>query len=1008
MNSFRFNFLKMVLWGMMVCCAQMVRGEGYLLGEYEEPRVGGITSEQVAQWQKVPRGLNFSWASRDVHYRLYDVPETVPVQDTVVWGWKGERVNMMALIYSSVDQGVVTLRMTPWKRSGVQTTINAAKSTFVNYVVTDDYKSCGYHPMDLERWLVPDVIDNATSRYIPAMETRPIWCSVEIPYDIAEGSYTTELQALSSDGNLIGTLTLKINVLNRSLPAVAEQKFHLDLWQQPYSVSRYYGVERWSQEHIEALRPYISALAKAGQKSVTAIMFYEPWGEQTHDPDKFDPMVQTIRKKDGSWEYDYSDFDKYVELCAEYGITKQINCYSMVPWDMNFRYFDESTGDYVFLETKTSEPEYKELWISFLTSFKEHLQEREWFEKTNIAMDERSEKDMLNAFQIASELGFKVALAGNYHSSLALLLQDYCVAIGQDKLFATAELVQRKANNMVTTIYTSCADREPNIFSNSLPGEAAYLPIYAAAANIDGYLHWSWINWHENPLEDTRYRMFGAGDTYFYYPGNRSSVRFERLVEGIHQYEKIQILKEEFAGDSLRLSKLNGLLDEFKDSRIEGAMCAEAVNRMEKFLNGLDYPFENEENRQTVFCTTEGNGVRPPYRIPAIASTKDGRLIAVAARLVCGTDPGFGQIDLVSRVSDDLGKSWGEMQDIVVGSGRTSATENYFDTAFGDPAIVADKESDRVLILAVGGCTLYFDSKTNRSNPNLIAIIRSEDGGTTWSAPKDITEDIYSLYDKLVPMDAAFVTSGRIFQSSVVKEGEYYRLYAALCARPGGNRVIYSDDFGETWRPLGGRNALPVDEGNEALCEEFADGTLLISSRTSGGRIYNLFSYSNIAKGKGAWGEARKCDFADSGVKIGRNSTNGGVLVLNAKRVSDGRECAVMLQSVPFADGRSDVGIYYREVPQGLSSKDVAQIAQNWEGCFPVSTTTSAYSTMILQQDGRVAVLYEENFISFGKRANPISTTFPNGEGVHNFDGYDIVYVSFDLEKITSGKYTLR
>ena len=86
----------------------------------------------------------------------------------------------------------------------------------------------------------------------------------------------------------------------------------------------------------------------------------------------------------------------------------------------------------------------------------------------------------------------------------------------------------------------------------------------------------------------------------------------------------------------------------------------------------------------------------------------------------------------------------------------------------------------------------------------------------------------------------------------------------------------------------------------------------------------------------------------------------------------------------------------------------MAQIAQNWEGCFPVSTTTSAYSTMILQQDGRVAVLYEENFISFGKRANPISTTFPNGEGVHNFDGYDIVYVSFDLEKITSGKYTLR
>ena len=59
------------------------------------------------------------------------------------------------------------------------------------------------------------------------------------------------------------------------------------------------------------MRPYLEALARAGQRTVSAIMFYEPWGEQTHD--LFDPMVETIKKQDGSWAYNYDIFDKYVE-----------------------------------------------------------------------------------------------------------------------------------------------------------------------------------------------------------------------------------------------------------------------------------------------------------------------------------------------------------------------------------------------------------------------------------------------------------------------------------------------------------------------------------------------------------------------------------------------------------------------------------------------------------------------------------------------------------------------
>jgi radical SAM protein with 4Fe4S-binding SPASM domain len=52
--------------------------------------------------------------------------------------------------------------------------------------------------------------------------------------------------------------------------------------------------------------------------------------------------------------------------------------------------------------------------------------------------------------------------------------------------------------------------------------------------------------------------------------------------------------------------------------------------------------------------------------------------------------------------------------------------------------------------------------------------------------------------------------------------------------------------------------------------------------------------------------------------------------------------------------------------------------------------------------------LYEETLTGFGKRKNPVSTSFPNGEGEHNFDGFDNIYVSYTVEQMTFGDYSIR
>jgi hypothetical protein len=48
-------------------------------------------------------------------------------------------------------------------------------------------------------------------------------------------------------------------------------------------------------------------------------------------------------------------------------------------------------------------------------------------------------------------------------------------------------------------------------------------------------------------MMDSSFGNWPAGDTYFTYPGARSSIRFERLIEGIQAAEKVRILRKKGA-----------------------------------------------------------------------------------------------------------------------------------------------------------------------------------------------------------------------------------------------------------------------------------------------------------------------------------------------------------------------------------------------------------------------------------------------------------------------------
>ena len=385
-----------------------------------------------------------------------------------------------------------------------------------------------------------------------------------------------------------------------------------------------------------------------------------------------------------------------------------------------------------------------------------------------------------------------------------------------------------------------------------------------------------------------------------------------------------------------------------------------------------------------------------PYRIPAITTTNDGSLLAVADYRHCRYDIGNGRIDLHGRISKDGGKTWGEIFTIIEGDGNlVNNNRNASLTAgYGDPCLVADRESNRVLMMCVCGHQTF--PRSTREEPNQVARFYSEDGGKTWSKPEVITEMFYTPFDnsKIGPIRGMFIGSGRIFQSRMTKKGDYYRLYAAMLARDKDgtfcNFVVYSDDFGKEWNVLGStdKGAIP-HSGDEPKTEERPDGSILVSSRCGGGRYFNIFRFKNPITAEGEWGEMAFSGERNKGVAALNNSCNGEVMILPAVRKKDGERLYIALQSLPLGSGRSNVGIYYKELEDYNDFLTPEHFAKEWDGYCKSSSTGSAYSTMTLQKDNTIAFVYEED--TYGTKGG----------------GYTIVYKNYTLEEITDDKYVI-
>jgi len=199
------------------------------------------------------------------------------------------------------------------------------------------------------------------------------------------------------------------------------------------------------------------------------------------------------------------------------------------------------------------------------------------------------------------------------------------------------------------------------------------------------------------------------------------------------------------------------------------------------------------------------------YRIPALAVTTEGTILAFAEARASGYD--WGHIRLVVRRSEDEGKTWGPEIDTTNGK--------FANSKVGNPVPIVDRETGRIFLIS------SFGTNPNHTNPGPsgVMIVHSDDDGKNWSDARTF------LGGEWLPKGFGWFLTGP-GHGIQITQGKHKGRLVAPCYGEGCGFVVYSDDHGETW--TAGANS-PRGPYNEAVCVELAGGDVMLNTRSPGG-----------------------------------------------------------------------------------------------------------------------------------------------------------------------------
>ncbi|MBR5532712.1 MAG: exo-alpha-sialidase [Bacteroidales bacterium] len=331
------------------------------------------------------------------------------------------------------------------------------------------------------------------------------------------------------------------------------------------------------------------------------------------------------------------------------------------------------------------------------------------------------------------------------------------------------------------------------------------------------------------------------------------------------------------------------------------------------------------------------------YRIPALVTAQDGSLVIATDKRKNNQGDLPEDIDVLINRSVDGGKTWSQPITIAQGTG--------YGQGYGDAGLARTAEDGGLICVFVGGKGFFGGTP---SAPNRTYICKSTDNGVTWTAPKDITPQLFGA-ECSDPVrrnwHASFCASGTglltrdgtICFVAAVRETSDENVASVS------NYVYYSEDNGTTWKVS---TVCKPNNGNEAKIVELNDGSWLVSIRnqSKGSRYYT------ISKDRGqTWSEIALWN------EMYEPGCNGDLIRYTS--TVDGYDRNRLLHTVPFdAVSRKNMSMF-------ISYDE----GDTWSVNKTICPGNGAYSSIAILPDGTIGVYTEEDYMT-----SDMSTFFLN------------------------------
>lgn len=362
------------------------------------------------------------------------------------------------------------------------------------------------------------------------------------------------------------------------------------------------------------------------------------------------------------------------------------------------------------------------------------------------------------------------------------------------------------------------------------------------------------------------------------------------------------------------------------------------------------------------------------YRIPAIVSTSDGSLLSVSDARKKHIHDITNDIDIILRRSIDNGHSWSQPTTIAKGEGKYKADgtlDCLNSIGYGDPAFASLPNGDILCAFTHG----YGLGITDASKKTYNSYSISRDNGQTWSTPEYLCDKdgnklsiIENERGNIAPGNMCVVKSGLLagkviacFRSFKYTSGWYYT---------NGNYFLVYDPSANYWQILKPKAAASYSSmfkssngsDDEAQLIEVGENKFLMSIRTSGtGQRQFVMLTMSSSNGEVRWNAQ---NLGQCGMNL-KEKANGAMTSFTTK---DGKE--YLLHTVPTTQASASAGaapttrsglcIFYVRKSDAASGRRFT-----WTKSLCISDPndyldeTAQYSSLTVQQDGTVGILYE-------------------------------------------------